>query len=50
METSNVLEASRLIWGLDPKIVAIGIVTICYLVIFSEKVNRAIMALLGARQ
>ena len=48
METSNVLEASRLIWGLDPKIVAIGIVTICYLVIFSEKVNRAIMALLGA--
>ena len=48
METSNVLEASRLIWGLDPKIVAIGIVTISYLVIFSEKVNRAIMALLGA--
>ena len=48
METSNVLEASRLIRGLDPKIVAIGIVTICYLVIFSEKVNRAIMALLGA--
>lgn len=48
METSNVLEASLLIWGLDPKIVAIGIVTICYLVIFSEKVNRAIMALLGA--
>ena len=48
METSNVLEPSLLIWGLDPKIVAIGIVTICYLVIFSEKVNRAIMALLGA--
>lgn len=48
MDTNGVLEASQLIWGLNPKIVAIGIVAICYLVFFSEKVNRAIMALLGA--
>lgn len=48
MDTSSIAEASQLIWGMNPKIVAIAIVTICYLVIFSEKVNRAIMALLGA--
>lgn len=37
-----------LIWGMQPSVAAILIVSICYLVIFSEKVNRAVVALIGA--
>ncbi len=40
--------ANVLIWGMDPKMAAILIMSVCYLLIFSEKVNRAIVALLGA--
>ena len=37
-----------LIWGLHPQMLAIVIMSVCYLIIFSEKINRAIIALLGA--
>ena len=37
-----------LIWGMHPQLLAIVIMSICYLIIFSEKINRAIIALLGA--
>ena len=36
------------VMGMSPQLFAIMIVSICYLIIFSEKVNRAIVALLGA--
>lgn len=36
------------IWGINSQLFAIMVVSICYLIIFSEKVNRAIVALLGA--
>ena len=36
------------VWGMDPKLAAILIMVVSYLVIFTEKVNRAIIALLGA--
>lgn len=36
------------VWGMDPKLAAILIMTVSYLIIFTEKVNRAIVALLGA--
>lgn len=36
------------IWGMDPKLAAILIMAVSYLIIFSEKVNRAVVALLGA--
>ena len=41
-------ELSGLILGLDPKQAAIIIVAVCYFIIFTEKVNRAVIALLGA--
>ena len=37
-----------LIWGMNPQMLAIVIMSVCYLIIFSEKINRAIIALLGA--
>lgn len=41
---SNVTE----VWGMPSKLTAIIIMAVCYLIIFSEKVNRAVIALLGA--
>ena len=40
--------ASHLIFGLNPQIVATAIVVICYLILFTEKLNRAVVALLAA--
>ena len=37
-----------LIWGMSPQVVAIVIVAVSYIIIFSEKVNRAVVALIGA--
>ena len=45
---SDVSAIPELVWGLDAKIVAIAIVVISYVILFTEKVNRAIVALLGA--
>ena len=45
---SDVSAVPNLVWGLDAKIVAIAIVVISYVILFTEKVNRAIVALLGA--
>ena len=36
------------IWGMNPQLVAILIMSVCYLIIFSERINRAVIALLGA--
>ena len=41
-------ELSGLILGHHPKLAAIIIVAVCYFIIFTEKVNRAVIALLGA--
>ena len=49
MHTADVATAiPSLIWGMDAKILATAIVIISYVVLFTEKVNRAIVALLGA--
>ncbi len=48
MEIADALGSANLIMGMDPKLVSIIIVTVAYLIIFTEKVNRAIIALLGA--
>ncbi len=48
MNTVDALPAVNLIWGLNPQIVATAIVVVCYLILFSEKLNRAVVALLGA--
>lgn len=38
----------NLIWGMSPQVAAIVIVAVSYIIIFSEKVNRAVVALIGA--
>lgn len=45
---SDITSVPQLIWGLDAKVMATVIVIISYVVLFTEKVNRAIVALLGA--
>ena len=45
---SDVSTIPSLVFGLDVKVVAVAIVIISYVVLFTEKVNRAIVALLGA--
>lgn len=48
MDATHALDTANLIWELDAKLLAIIIVSITYLIIFTEMVNRAIGALLGA--
>ncbi len=38
----------QMVWGIDAKIVAASIVIIAYAILFTEKLNRAVVALLGA--
>ncbi len=45
---SDITSVPQIIWGIDAKILATAIVIISYVVLFTEKVNRAIVALLGA--
>lgn len=44
----DILNDVNLIWGIDPKLFSIIVVSIAYVIIFTEKVNRAVVALLGA--
>lgn len=48
MDATDALQATNLIWGFNPQIVATAIVAVCYLILFSEKLNRAVVALLAA--
>ena len=36
------------VWGMNPQITATIIVVVCYIILFAEKLNRAVVALLGA--
>ena len=45
---SDLTAIPQLVFGVDAKIIATAIVIISYVVLFTEKVNRAIVALLGA--
>ena len=48
MHAADLSAVPEIILGMDSKILATAIVIIAYLVLFTEKVNRAIVALLGA--
>ena len=48
MHATDLAAVPEFIWGIDAKILATAIVIISYVVLFTEKVNRAIVALLGA--
>lgn len=45
---SDLSAVPQLVWGMDAKVIATAIVIISYVILFTEKVNRAIVALLGA--
>lgn len=47
MSGDIIAQASHTIFGLDPKLVSSGILVIVYIILFSEKLNRAVVALLG---
>ena len=48
MHGTEILEVPQLVWGMDAKIVAAAIVIVAYAILFTEKLNRAVVALLGA--
>ena len=48
MQVTDLAQTAPSVWGMDPKIVATAIVVVCYAILFTEKLNRAVVALLGA--
>lgn len=48
MHVADLIAVPQIIWGLDAKILASAIVIISYVILFTEKINRAVIALLGA--
>lgn len=48
MHGAELYVVPEFIWGLDAKIVAASIVIMAYAILFTEKLNRAVVALLGA--
>ncbi len=48
MQVSDLAQTANLILGFDPKVIATAVVVICYIILFTEKLNRAVVALLGA--
>lgn len=47
MHSMELLNAPDLVWGIDAKIIAAAIMIIAYVILFTEKLNRAVVALLG---
>ena len=48
MHGAEIMGIPQLVWGMDAKIVAAAIVIVAYAILFTEKLNRAVVALLGA--
>ena len=48
MHTAGLPHVSNVIFGLDPMILSTAILVISYIILFTEKLNRAVVALLGA--
>ena len=48
MHATDITAIPQLIWGMDAKVLATVIVIIAYVILFTERVNRAIVALLAA--
>ena len=48
MHGTDLATTVQMVWGIDAKIIATAIVIIAYVVLFTEKVNRAVVALLAA--
>ena len=48
MPTENLVHTSTAIFGMDPMILSTAILIVSYIILFTEKLNRAVVALLGA--
>ena len=48
MQVEDLAHASRIIFGMAPKILSTAILIVSYIILFTEKLNRAVVALLGA--
>ena len=48
MHGADLMSVPQLVWGLDAKVVAVAIVILAYVILFTEKLNRAVVALLAA--
>ncbi len=48
MHGAGLANVPQMVWGMDAKIVAAAIVIVAYTILFTEKLNRAVVALLGA--
>ena len=48
MHATDLLSVPQLAWGIDAQILAAAIVIIAYAILFTEKINRAVIALLAA--
>ena len=48
MHGADLASVPQIVWGMDAKIVAAAIVIMAYAILFTEKVNRAVVALLAA--
>ena len=48
MQATELAHASRIIFGMDPMLLSSAILIVSYIILFTEKLNRAVVALLGA--
>lgn len=48
MHAESLMSSSQVIFGWDPMVVSTAILVICYLILFTEKLNRAVVAVTGA--
>lgn len=48
MNTESLHQAAGVIFGMNPQILATAVLIISYIILFTEKLNRAVVALLGA--
>lgn len=48
MHVQELSHAANVIFGMDPKILSTAILVVSYIILFTEKLNRAVVALMGA--
>ena len=48
MDTANIKQAADILWNMNPQILASAILVVSYIILFTEKLNRAVVALIGA--
>ena len=48
MPAENLAHASNIIFGMNPMFLSTAILIVSYIILFTEKLNRAVVALLGA--